>query len=127
MNESNIDLLVITEMWLRDKDESWKVSSCLNMNGLKFLTVGRTSGHRGGGIGLAYKEFIKEETANSDNKKFFEYGTWKIDVNSGSLVVVGINYPSPSETNWHTLTESTDEFQELFSILATENIKMGYS
>ena len=43
MNETNLDLVVISEMWLNDKDESWKASTCLHMNNLKFITVDITS------------------------------------------------------------------------------------
>ena len=51
--------MVITETWLKEDDDIWKNTCCLNSNGLHIDTINRKTGQIGGDIGLILNGNIK--------------------------------------------------------------------
>ena len=41
IKQENIDVFVLSETWLRDDDDAWKLWSCLNRNGLHLSCADR--------------------------------------------------------------------------------------
>ena len=74
-----IDLLVITETWLRDTkdDQQWLLASELNRNGFQMLPInGKIK--KGGGIALTIKNNIKVKQEESTKYNSFEHAVWNV-------------------------------------------------
>ena len=56
-NEHNLDILCITETWLKDDDIP--ITSCLNTHYNSFIHLPRLGPHYGGGVGVIYKNSLK--------------------------------------------------------------------
>ena len=73
IKEENIDLCVVTEMWLSNKieDETWVKCTVLNNDNLKLANVNRI-GRKGGGIALVYCNNLKVRHLEDANWMSFE-------------------------------------------------------
>ena len=95
LNDYQIDLLVITETWLRDtKDnQQWLLGSELNRNGFQTLPINRKM-KKGGGIALTIKNNIKVKQEESTKYNSFEHAVWNVShKNIPNFIVVAILHP----------------------------------
>ena len=79
ISDYSIDTLVITETWLKAKDDHWKNTTSLNGNNLKLSTADQAKG-KGGGIALITKNHYQVNLVARHNSRLnsFECTTWKI-------------------------------------------------
>ena len=72
LNDYQMDLLVITETWLRDTEDNqqWLLGSELNRNGFQTLPINRKI-KKGGGIALTIKNNIKVKQEESTKYNSF--------------------------------------------------------
>ena len=52
ITEHNLDIVLLTETWLRQGDDIWKKSTCPTSEKCEIHCVDRKTGHKGGGIGI---------------------------------------------------------------------------
>lgn len=114
---NKIDLCVLTETWLKDKD-SVSISS-LSPPGYLFHNCPRPSQCIGGGIGLMYRVNLQTSRTDSIEKRSFEYCEWNIMNLNAPLKIIGIYRLPYSEAH----PVSANVFFEEFSAYL-ENIVM---
>ena len=71
-HEEEIDLAVLTETWLNDNDDIWIDSCELNKNEYKLNVCNRTL-HKGGDLGLLYRDNMKIKVVRQEEKMTFQY------------------------------------------------------
>ena len=73
INRYNLDLLVVTETWLRntDKDQIWVQSSEINRYNLTIQTHNRTN-KQGGGFAIIHNREYKVDTSNREDTDMYE-------------------------------------------------------
>ena len=98
INRYKLDLLVITETWLKntDEDQIWVQSSEINRNNLTIQTHNRTN-KWGSGLALMH---------NRDTY-MYESCTWKIKIGISTLSMLGVYHP-PHTNNY----KFTDDFMD---------------
>jgi len=69
--DNNIDILALTETWLRPGNCDDLEAGTLCPNGYRFLHVPRTHG-RGGGVGLLFKDTPRINSVLTDDFQSFE-------------------------------------------------------
>lgn len=114
---NNIDVCVITETWMKERDTV--ASTGLSVNGYCFKHVPRQSDRQGGGTGLLYRNTLKAKLICGGEKKSFEYSEWNINISNRNVKVTAIYRPPYSVT--HPISSAM--FFEEFS-LYLENIVM---
>ena len=99
----NIDILVITETWLTDKetDQAWLNSSFLNQHNFRSHHICRKD-RKGGGILLLSRTNFKCKQVKKSKHPTFEGATWNIQIGNVSLMITGIYHPPPSTRNLTT-------------------------
>ena len=100
--EHTFDAIIITETWLKDNDDIWKSTICLNRNGYHLLCSDRPEMKQGGGIGLMFRSNLKVKTLEEGWKNPFEYCVWQIrledkDQRDQTFEILAVYHPSPSE------------------------------
>ena len=55
VDEQKIDLAVICETWLRNRDDAWCICSILNNDGYVLVTQDSLKNRRGGGLAVTLK------------------------------------------------------------------------
>ena len=110
MERQKLNGLVITEMWLNDKenDKIWMDCSLFNSgNGYKISVVNRPGIKKGGGLALIYRNSteILVEDGTSDGQRSFEYAIWKLSIKNKNILV-GVYHP-PDVT---TINEFHNDF-----------------
>ena len=115
LNNNNIDIAVITEMWLNDDtDKAWVLTSEVNRNGYH-LDMSNQLGKRGGGLALISRSYLKARKIMEVNQKMFQHAIWKVETH-GNLVTCIVIYRSLySLTNQETVTKCLDKFTEWLS------------
>ena len=109
---NNIDILIVTETWLKNnqKDGLWIEMTDLNTEPFTLHTINRLD-RVGGGIALIHKTSIKVTQIEVCQKPVFEYGIWKVDINGKCLTITGAYHPPDAKTNGIFI----DSFAELMS------------
>ena len=112
LRSHEVDLVIVTETWLRQEDEVWKDQNSLVHSGYKISTCDRHK-KRGGGLMLcAYN--LKMQLLDSDDKTHWQYAVWRVEVTQGvTITVMGI-YRVPS-LKGYTINGFTEEFVEKYA------------
>ncbi len=114
--EKNVDIMTITETWLKSNSES--VTSDLCPEGYSFIGASRKSSKasRGGGLAAIYKSTLDMQVIPSDAYKSFEH--LSILLKAASPMCLAIVYrPPPSQKNKLTPTQFLEEFEVYLSHL----------
>ena len=107
--ESNIDLCVLTETWLRDTeaDQVWLQCSSLNNDGFKCFTSNR-QGRRGGGLALMNRDRYKVVPLGSGQLQSFQFAKWRIGLKHTTLTVLEICHRPYSDQSQATNPDFLD-------------------
>ena len=76
----------------------------------KFVHQPRTSGRRGGGTGLLYKDSIKVTKVDAGEKTYFEFSEWRLTQGSFRARLVILYRPPYSAEHPATLRMFFDDF-----------------
>ena len=81
LDDYSIDLLMITETWLTDKemDKQWIKTTPLNRQPYQLHTCDRVNG-RGGGVALITKSCFDIKQIQCGSYPSFEYATWEVTI-----------------------------------------------
>ena len=120
IEERKSDFAVITETWLSDEDDIWKMGSELNNNGLSLKTSDR-KGRKGGGIALVHSDKIKVKESDKGAKNSFEFAAWKIQCGNIPTSVIAVYRPPYSEQNRSSIPSFCDEFSDFISEAIAEH------
>ena len=116
ISDYSIDALVITETWLKAKDDHWKGTTPLNRNSLKLHTADQARG-KGGGIAVITKNHYQVNLVAKHNSRLnsFECTTWKVTAKNTTFTIHCVYHPPYSLTNKTTNGIFIDEFTDFAS------------
>ena len=117
--EYDIDVLALTETWLRSDDSDDHIIQNICPTGYELYSVPR--GSKGGGVALLYKKLLRFQKSSCVKNKFksFEYTDLVMLHSSTSLRVVIIYRPPPSRSNNSSITLFFEEFPVFLESIAT--------
>ena len=116
--EQNLDLCIITEIWLNDNCMTICVD--LNTDAVSFHPLTRV--RRGGGIGLLHKKALKLLDIEKEEYEMFELASARVQVKNKTFKVYGIYHPPPLPINRHTNLQFIEELSEKMSIKLVEDL-----
>ena len=124
---SNLDIIIVTESWLKDTEVDWNwVQGCdFNRSPFQCHHADRR-GKTGGGLMLICKSMIDVKEIQSQNTRSFEHASWSVSINNKSLTITGIYHPPPKDgtTNSMFIDDVTEHLSELL-INKQNNIILG--
>ena len=121
IKEENIDLCVVTEMWLSNKieDDTWVKCTVLNNDNLNLANVNRI-GRKGGGIALVYCNHLKVRHLEDANWMSFEYAIWGLQHKGTKMTIIAIYRPPYSTMNQATIQYFFEEFTNWMATKSNE-------
>ena len=121
IKEENIDLCVVTDMWLSNnvEDDTWVKCSVLNNDNLKLANVNRIS-RKGGGIALVYCNNLKVRHLEDANWMSFEYTIWGLQHKGTKMTIMAIYRPPYSTMNQATIQSFFEEFTDWMETKSNE-------
>ena len=75
---SNIDICVFTETWLKDVDSV--TIAALSPNGYCFQNAPRENDRSGGGVGVMYKSIMRTKLMEANQFRSFEFSQWNVTI-----------------------------------------------
>ena len=112
-NEHNLDIMLLTECWLKDDDIA-AIGQLENRGEYKLWTKPRS--HRvGGGVGCLYKSSMKMKKLDTPRTITFEHLALNLVEGHKSVIILLVYRPESSVVNRYSLSEFSDEFTELVS------------
>ena len=108
--DNKIDLCVLTETWLSNKqnDNTWKSCTLLNNDPFR-ISISNGIVQSGGGLALVYNKEINVTKVSEENKCTFQYAKWKTTTNKFNATIFGIHHPPYLTTNQITNAQFLDE------------------
>ena len=94
IRENNIDLCIVTEIWLqnRNEDKAWCDISTFNNENLVLHNINRET-HRGGGVALISRSSLTITTLEIDTLSSFEVAKWRVSLPGKSTTLIVIYRP----------------------------------
>ena len=124
---SNLDIIIVTESWLRDTevDQNWVQGCNFNRSPFQCHHADRR-GRTGGGLMLICKSMMDVKEIQSQNTRSFEHASWSVSINNKSLTITSIYHPPPKDriTNSMFINDVTEHLSELL-INKQNNIILG--
>ena len=115
---SNLDIIIITETWLKDTDSDWNwVQECdLNKSPFQCHHANRHA-KTGGGLMLICKSVMDGKEIQSQNTRSFEHASWSVSINNKSRTMTGIYHLPPKDgvTNAMFIDDVTEHLSELLT------------
>ena len=106
--EQDVDILVLTETWLKGDDHV--IIGEITPAGYDFINVPRSTGRRGGGIGVLYKSSLQLSVVPSDTTPTtFEHV--RVVGKLKDICLTAIYRPPPSQANVFTTRNFLDELE----------------
>ena len=129
VQEYGVDVLLITETWLKDTeiDKIWLDATFLNQHPFEYYNLFRPD-RRGGGILLLSRTEFKPKLVQESTLSSFEGATWKLIINNLPIHITRVYHPPPSTRNATTNSIFTDQLSDYMSNIltsATNNIVLG--
>ena len=119
LHDSNIDMAVITETWLKDTeaDDSWLNQSNLKQCNCDILMHNRQGPKKGGGITLIYKlEYSnKIKLLEMSITMRVEHIVYRLINRNKPIYIVGVYHPPPGSNNQTTNMTFIDEITDLLT------------
>ena len=116
--DKNIDILALTETWLKPDDCSDYTVRDISPTGYAFVHIPRPNGN-GGGVGLLYRKNLKMEQIKSDPFKSFEFKEVLLHCSSSIIRIIVIYRPPISVKNGLTHAAFFDDFSSLLERLVS--------
>ena len=124
---SNLDIIIVTEFWLKDTevDRNWVQGCDFNRSPFQCHHADRR-GKTGGGLMLICKSTMDVKEIQSQNTRSFEHASWSVSINNKSLTITSIYHPPPKDriTNSMFIDDVTEHLSELL-INKQNNIILG--
>lgn len=111
--ENNLDLIFITESWLKNEDVV-EIGQLLDNGTYKFLHTPR-SGRPGGGVACLANASLKIKKINTDKTKTFEHMEVLLESKDQNITFVIVYRPEPSRHNPYSMNEFYEEFMSFIS------------
>lgn len=89
--EQNIDVCVVTETWLKNKDTPSIAGIC--QSGYLFKSFPRQSNRMGGGTGVMFKSGLNVSLSRGEDLQSFEYSEWKFLIAGYSIKLIAVYRP----------------------------------
>ena len=117
--DSNIDILALTETWLRADAIDQRIINDICPAGYLFQHVSRDT--RGGGVAILYKQCFKFKAKSSTSRiyKSLEVADYSVNYSSRVLRFVVVYRPPPSARNGLTVNLFLEEFSRFLELLVT--------
>ena len=116
----NIDILALTEIWLKPDDGSDYTNRDISPTGYAFVHTPRPNGN-GGGVGLLYRKNLKMEQIKSDPFKSFEFK--ELLLHSSASIIRIIIVTRPGEETVLNLSVNDPFISDHFAVHCTLAIK----
>ena len=116
--DKNIDILSLTETWLKPDDRSDYTIRDISPTGYAFVHTPRPNGN-GGGVGLLYRKNLKMEQIKSDPFKSFEFKELLLHSSASIIRIIDTYRPPISVKNGHTHAAFLDDFSSLLERLVS--------
>lgn len=121
--EKNIDLIVITESWLKENEDN--IINEIVPNGYSFVNQRRLNGQSGGGIIIIHKTGLKVKKIDSGyDFKHFEYIETMVTHSNVTYRVIGLYRPQPTVKNGNSFVGFMGEFETFLIDKTTESGKL---
>ncbi len=115
MLSAQLDACVLTETWLKDKDQIWLDTSDIVTDGFKCVTYNREK--PGGGLTLVYKDIYKVSRINDNfTPQTFEKCSWKME-RDNKVITMEVIYHSPGRPG-QSISKFTEELAQYAEKLA---------
>jgi exonuclease III len=121
--DRDIDILGITETWLKEQDGNDFVIRNITPTGYHFIHVPRV-GRIGGGIGFICKNTLKIKRLNSSSHNSFEHMEILLYTSVHVTCILLVYRPPPSAVNNLTQTQFYDEFSSLLECMVSSPGKL---
>ena len=112
---SNLDIIIVTESWLKDTevDQNWVQGCDFNRSPFQCHHADRR-GKTGGGLMLICKSTMDVKEIQSQNTRSFEHASWSVSINNKSLTITSIYHPPPKDriTNSMFIDDVTEHLSE---------------
>ena len=116
-----IDILAITETWLKDQDTSWVQTSSLVTEDYNFDFINRKN-KQGGGIGLLHTRKLQITPAEDQGlaTSTLEKGIWNTKIRDKNLTIVVVYHPPFSSSKANTSNLFLNEVREFTQFLVVD-------
>ena len=106
LNDNNVDIVLITETWLKDteEDQAWLAQSEFKQGNFNTPVKNRPGNKKGGGIVIIYRKPYKIIQLKEGHKPTIEFAIWKIVIKTKPINILGLYHsPQCSKSNykWH--------------------------
>ena len=119
IHEHDLDIVVITETWLTNKDSDLSVTRALTPSGYNLIHHPRCS-RRGGGIAILLKESVKATSLKTfSNIHSFEAMSLKLTLYRKCVILLVVYRPPPNKKNGSSVVDFFEEFADILDIYAT--------
>ena len=112
-DESDIDIFLFVETWLKD-DDMFEIGE-LERNGECFFIHEPRKGRQGGGVGCLVKSGLNVRKNDSLESKTFEHMEIQLDINNKTVTILLVYRPEPSGPNQYQMSEFYEEFNQLLA------------
>ena len=112
------DFLLVTETWLKPKDDPWLSSQCLHNIGYKYSPIHRPGNKKGGGIMLIHKSTLSIQKVKKLAIPFCETALWTLSNKKHTFNLLGLYHPPSSTTNTSDLVFTEDLADTISDLLA---------
>ena len=119
LQDNNLDILIITETWLRPSDTDTIVTRSLTPAGYKMLNQPRPGSRGGGGVAVILRENIRTLQQTSDPYPSFEILEVLVTTNSDCFRLCVIYRPPGI-----SVTDFCEDFENFIDSLATKSGKL---
>ena len=89
--EQNIDVCVVTDTWLKDKDTA--SIACICQSGYSFKSFPRQSNRSGGGTGIMFNSSLNVSLSRGGDMQSFEYSEWNFSISHHSIKLIAVYRP----------------------------------
>ena len=123
---SNLDIIIATESWLKDTEADQWVQGCdFNRPPFQCHHANR-HGRTGGGLMLICKSTMDVKEIQSQNTRSFEHASWSVSINNKSLTITSIYHPPAKDgiTNAMFIDDVTEHLSKIL-INKQNNIILG--
>ena len=127
MIEKDLDIMVITETWLKDSDTHWLKASSLSSDYITLETVNRNE-RRGGGVAICHTNNIQLEVIEKQISTSLERITVKVTNTKKPLTITGLYHPPAGSIPENTMTAFVDDLTDFLTKLLQDrrnNIILG--
>jgi hypothetical protein len=108
--DQDIDVMPLTETWLKPDNEDQVVIGNLCPNGYKLEHKPRTNGQSSGGVGILYRQTYRIHVSESESFKSFEHIDAILTAGSVAIRIIVIYRPWPTKANGSSLSLFYEEF-----------------